>query len=72
MAESVCCPLFKVVECADTKQHKHLFCDSQYTMGKLAIDNEWVKMFCISEFTECKYYAKYYAMVVTNPKEGEG
>ncbi len=58
MGENVCCPYLKVVDCEDTKEHKHLFCDYQCTIQRIVIDNDWVRVFCISEFKDCKYYPK--------------
>lgn len=58
MGENVCCPYLKAIKCSDTKEHKHLFCDYQNTIEHVIIDNDWVKVFCISEFTACKYYPR--------------
>lgn len=58
MGENVCCPMLRVIKCSDTREHKHLFCDSQYTITHIMIDDDWVKVFCLGEFTKCKYYPK--------------
>ncbi len=58
MGENVCCPLLKVIKCSDTKEHKHLYCDPQHTIEQVIIDDDWVKVFCIGEFVQCKYYPK--------------
>lgn len=58
MAENVCCPLLKVVDCADTEEHKHLYCDSRHTLEESLLDNDCVIVFCLSQFKECKYYPR--------------
>jgi len=58
MAENVCCPCLKIRKCSDTKDHKHLYCDYQQTIEQAIVDNDWVKVFCLCKFTDCKYYPK--------------
>ena len=58
MNDNVCCPLLKIIKCGDTKKHKHLYCDPQHTIEQTVISNDWVKVFCIGEFTHCKYFPK--------------
>lgn len=58
MSENVCCPMLKIVECSDTKEHRHLYCDSQHTIEQVLMDNNWLVSFCISAYKECKYYPK--------------
>lgn len=58
MGENVCCPHLKIVKCHDTEDHKHLFCDYENTVERMMIDNDWVKVFCIGRFEECKYFPK--------------
>ena len=56
--ENVCCPHLEVVGCADTDEHRHLYCDSQFTIKQLVHDNDWVKEFCVGDFKNCKYFPK--------------
>jgi len=58
MAENVCCPLLRLVDCADTDEHKHLFCDQQHTIVGNMFDNDWVRSFCLGDFEGCKYRLK--------------
>ena len=58
MGENVCCPQLKVVKCADTKEHKHLYCDPQYAIMHKMIDDDWVKIYCLCEFIKCNYFPR--------------
>ena len=58
MGENVCCPFLKVQECSDTKEHKHLYCDPYYILNNIIIENDWVKVYCLREFANCKYYPR--------------
>lgn len=58
MGENVCCPLLRIVDCSDTDEHAHLFCDTQYTIKEIIVSNDWVKEFCLGEFAKCKCYPR--------------
>ena len=58
MDENVCCPFLRVVDCRDTDEHAHLYCDSQYIIKEIVVSNDYVKEFCLGVFTECKYYPR--------------
>ena len=46
---SVCCPLLRVVACADTEDHAHLIC----TDTTCVISNNTVTELCLGEFENC-------------------
>ena len=56
--ENVCCPMLGVVKCAETKDHKHFYCDAYHTIEQQTITNGWAKIFCIGNFAQCKYFPK--------------
>jgi len=58
MEDNVCCPLLEIIVCADTEEHKHLFCDSRHTIEEISMDNSWAKRFCLGYFNECHFYPK--------------
>ena len=57
---NVCCGLFRVVDCADNEEHKHVVCTSKSVIdGSPVLDNEHAKTYCLSEqFKDCPYYPK--------------
>lgn len=62
MGENVCCPYLRTLKCDDTKEHRHFGCNPKITLSQderlsrdSLMDNDWVKMFCMSEYQSCKY-----------------
>lgn len=48
--ENICCPNFRVLECADTQEHRHLICG----YSNIPISNETTRNLCIGlGFKEC-------------------
>ncbi len=56
--ENKCCPMLRVIPCAVTKEHKHLYCDYLVTIEYLLMTDGYVKEYCIGEFKDCLYYPK--------------
>lgn len=56
--ENVCCPMFGIVDCADTDKHKHLFCMSHHTLEDCVMSNDHAREFCLGSFTDCAYYPR--------------
>ena len=64
MSENVCCPYLRTIKCTDTKVHRHFVCNPKSTLHQEGLsqhslmDNDWVKVFCMSEFNKCQYFPK--------------
>ena len=46
--ENVCCSHIEVIDCGDTKEHKHIICDSM-----AIVSNEMVKEYCLGNWGKC-------------------
>jgi len=57
---NICCNYLNIVDCDDTEEHAHLFCDALSGIDKQGIlNNEHVCLVCVSnEFSKCKFYPK--------------
>lgn len=51
-----CCPFLNIVECAETDEHCHLCCATETMLTDSTITNERVKIWCLGNFEECKFY----------------
>lgn len=60
MAENVCCPNLNVIDCAETGDHKHLYCDYFHTVKGVVMNKNWINLFCLGGewFGRCPYYPK--------------
>lgn len=65
MGDNVCRPHLKIIKCGDTDEHRHFGCNPKITLSqeeKLSqdslMDNDWVKVFCMSEYQKCQYYPR--------------
>ena len=60
---NICCPLFRVLPCADTDEHQHVGCDAEAKLEDTPFTtNEHAKEYCIGgedSFKRCPYYSKH-------------
>jgi hypothetical protein len=52
--ENICCPYLKIVNCADTEEHKHLLCEHM----RQPIPNHRITTWCVSnhKWRQCVIY----------------
>lgn len=50
-----CCPNLTILECGDTNEHKHIYCDYYNTVKESLLDQEQIFYFCINRFDSCSY-----------------
>lgn len=55
MSKNICCPFLTIIDCQDTDEHAHLFCDFYQSVNDGIIDNEYVIEYCLKNFEECRF-----------------
>jgi hypothetical protein len=64
MLENKCCPCLRVSKASKNNYYNRFSCSpkvklptmDKYLLNSAIINNEWVKIFCMSDFKKCKYY----------------
>lgn len=66
MAEiNICCPFLLIANCADTDEHRHLFCEvAQEIQENSLISNERICSICVGEkYGECDYFKRFHELI---------
>jgi len=50
-----CCAYLSIIDCGDTKDHSHLFCEYYQAIYDNMIDMPQVLRYCISSYADCIY-----------------
>jgi len=64
MGDNICCPYLKTLKYSDIKDQRYFICGTdrlspcEKAQKDYTVDNEWVKIFCMVDFKECKYFPK--------------